>query len=173
MSTAKSRACAHRGLAQSLPLHLALRCSPEEVADPIELVIQRRAREHASSQDIELHISSKQKTLAASTQRQLTESCSELLQKSDAGSENAIFNIAMHLKEEVLSLPADSPVEDASTEHALSRQDPELLRIKRTLIWSHHLLAISKRKDIVAWSAELQLAGLSKPGYVLFLSQAT
>ncbi|BGP12434.1 hypothetical protein JCM10213_007000 [Rhodosporidiobolus nylandii] len=39
------------------------------------------------------------------------------------------------------------------------------LQLKVVLLWSHHLLATSKRKDIVAWSTELELWGLSKPGY--------
>ncbi|GJN92109.1 hypothetical protein Rhopal_005138-T1 [Rhodotorula paludigena] len=39
------------------------------------------------------------------------------------------------------------------------------LQLKTVLLWSHHLLATSKRKDIVAWSTELELYGLSKPGY--------
>jgi len=38
-------------------------------------------------------------------------------------------------------------------------------RIKTVLLWSHHLLATSKRKDIVAWSRELRLGGYSRPGY--------
>lgn len=36
---------------------------------------------------------------------------------------------------------------------------------KRLLLWSHHLLATSKRKDIVTWSRELRLGGFSRPGY--------
>ena len=39
------------------------------------------------------------------------------------------------------------------------------LHIKRTLLWSHHLLATSKRKDIIVWSRELHLGGYSRPGY--------
>ncbi|GAA5972705.1 hypothetical protein JCM11641_002985 [Rhodosporidiobolus odoratus] len=39
------------------------------------------------------------------------------------------------------------------------------LQLKVVLLWSHHLLATGKRKDIVAWSTELELFGLSKPGY--------
>jgi hypothetical protein len=38
-------------------------------------------------------------------------------------------------------------------------------RIMRVLIWSHHLLATSKRKDIIDWCLELSLWGISKPGY--------
>ena len=38
-------------------------------------------------------------------------------------------------------------------------------RFKRTVIWSHHLLATSKRRSILAWSKELHLGGYSRPGY--------
>ncbi|CAD0097799.1 unnamed protein product [Aureobasidium mustum] len=38
-------------------------------------------------------------------------------------------------------------------------------KIKRVVIWSHHLLATSKRKDIQAWSKELSLSGFSRPGH--------
>ena len=37
---------------------------------------------------------------------------------------------------------------------------------KFVIIWAHHLLATSKRKDIIKWSEELDLAGISKPGSV-------
>lgn len=33
------------------------------------------------------------------------------------------------------------------------------------MLWSHHLLATSKRKDILAWSTELSLLGCSRIGY--------
>jgi len=42
-------------------------------------------------------------------------------------------------------------------------QDREMF--KTVLLWSHHLLATSKRKDIVSWSRELRLAGYSRPGH--------
>lgn len=37
--------------------------------------------------------------------------------------------------------------------------------IKRVVIWSHHLLATSKRRDIQVWSRELHLSGFARPGY--------
>ena len=37
--------------------------------------------------------------------------------------------------------------------------------IRRQLFWSHHLLATSKRRDILSWSRELHLGGYSRPGY--------
>ncbi|BGP36354.1 hypothetical protein JCM10450v2_000253 [Rhodotorula kratochvilovae] len=45
------------------------------------------------------------------------------------------------------------------------REEVGPFQLKTTLLWSHHLLATSKRKDIVAWSTELGLYGLAKPGY--------
>lgn len=39
-------------------------------------------------------------------------------------------------------------------------------RFKRVLLWAHHLLATSKRKDIQAWSSELDVWSLSKTGCV-------
>jgi len=39
------------------------------------------------------------------------------------------------------------------------------IHVKFAIIWSHHLLATSKRKDIIEWSDELGLWGISKPGY--------
>lgn len=37
--------------------------------------------------------------------------------------------------------------------------------IRRQLFWAHHLLATSKRRDIVSWSRELRLSGWSRPGH--------
>jgi hypothetical protein len=59
-------------------------------------------------------------------------------------------------KEEEASAEASSPPETCA-------QDA---RLKRALLWSHHLLAQSKRKAIVDWSSELDLWAISKPGYV-------
>lgn len=44
-------------------------------------------------------------------------------------------------------------------------QQQHTSKIKRVVIWSHHLLATSKRKDIQAWSKELSLSGYSRPGH--------
>ncbi|KAF2227213.1 hypothetical protein BDZ85DRAFT_253892 [Elsinoe ampelina] len=42
---------------------------------------------------------------------------------------------------------------------------PSPQHIKLLLLWSHHLLATSKRKDILSWARELRLSGFSRPGY--------
>ncbi|KAF2149636.1 DUF1115-domain-containing protein [Myriangium duriaei CBS 260.36] len=39
------------------------------------------------------------------------------------------------------------------------------VRIHRLLLWAHHLLATSKRRDILSWSRDLRLSGFSRPGY--------
>lgn len=55
---------------------------------------------------------------------------------------------------------------DAQTHHRSgSPSESSGGHIKRTLLWSHHLLATSKRKDIITWSRELRLGGYSRPGY--------
>ncbi|KAK3061072.1 hypothetical protein LTS18_007082, partial [Coniosporium uncinatum] len=53
--------------------------------------------------------------------------------------------------------------EDAAAARVKARK--EAGRIKRVVIWSHHLLATSKRRDILTWSKELHLSGFSRPGY--------
>ncbi|BGP52607.1 hypothetical protein JCM8202_004865 [Rhodotorula sphaerocarpa] len=60
--------------------------------------------------------------------------------------------------------PAAAAVPAANTSAAQPRPSGPL-QLKTTLLWSHHLLATSKRKDIIAWSHELELWGLARPGY--------
>ncbi|GAB7356285.1 hypothetical protein MBLNU459_g7090t1 [Dothideomycetes sp. NU459] len=75
----------------------------------------------------------------------------------------------------VQSLPGLAPLESAepvstagsgkmSDQHAGTRRQPSHA-IKRVVIWSHHLLATSKRRDIQVWSKELNLSGFARPGY--------
>lgn len=42
---------------------------------------------------------------------------------------------------------------------------PRPQKIKQVVIWSHHLLATSKRRAIQSWSKELRLAGFARPGH--------
>ncbi len=37
--------------------------------------------------------------------------------------------------------------------------------VRRVLIWFHHIVSVTKRKNIVSWARELQLGGYSKPGW--------
>ncbi|KAK3079648.1 hypothetical protein LTS18_004317 [Coniosporium uncinatum] len=55
--------------------------------------------------------------------------------------------------------------EDAAAAAARGKARKEAGGIKRVVIWSHHLLATSKRRDILTWSKELHLSGFSRPGY--------
>lgn len=58
----------------------------------------------------------------------------------------------------------DASTADQSQESGQGRHQ-HASKIKRVVIWSHHLLATSKRKDIQAWSKELSLSGYSRPGH--------
>lgn len=42
----------------------------------------------------------------------------------------------------------------------------KILSAKCTLLWAHHLLASSKRKDIQHWSTELQVWSIARVGSV-------
>ncbi|GAA5909264.1 hypothetical protein JCM6882_003782 [Rhodosporidiobolus microsporus] len=77
-----------------------------------------------------------------------------------------VFTLYTALQEWITANPLSSS-RQASAEPAPPPQRPKAgpFQLKTTLLWSHHLLATSKRKDIVAWSTELELWGLSKPGY--------
>jgi len=80
------------------------------------------------------------------------------------------------------TLQADADLEDSASqvsedgrnvqchiqEESHGREKPanDELRIKTALLWSHHLLANSKRKDIQHWSIELQVWAVAKIGCV-------
>lgn len=154
-------------------------------------MIDSAAREQSSAYHIQLRVTSRGKTLGAAQQARLTDSCAQWLssQEQEVREQNPLFNIAMYLRERVQeeleanpsasseAAPNGDPLAESS--HQRQRSGPSnvpsasdaappqpttTLKIKRVLLWSHHLLAISKRKDIVSWSSELSLAGLSKPG---------
>lgn len=87
---------------------------------------------------------------------------SELFGRSDA--DYPIFSLFSSLREFIESLPNLDPPPEESTP-TISTVLQEDLRLKECVLWSHHLLATGKRKDIVNWASELQLYGISKPGY--------
>ncbi|GAA5965467.1 hypothetical protein JCM3765_003292 [Sporobolomyces pararoseus] len=79
-----------------------------------------------------------------------------------------VFTLFTSIKEWLASNPliANGPKEEKEDERRpIAPPGTGSIALKCTLIWSHHLLATSKRKDIVAWSTELKLFGISKPGY--------
>ncbi|PSK33518.1 hypothetical protein B9Z65_7405 [Elsinoe australis] len=102
-------------------------------------------------------------TTPTSTRKSARAILSDILAALDPGTE--ILDILVQdLSSRLESLSASA----APTDHPCSTQDDATKKpqkIKRLLIWSHHLLATSKRKDIIAWSRELHLSGFSRPGY--------
>lgn len=77
-----------------------------------------------------------------------------------------IFELFSALQETLVGLP------DAKTQNAVETDDnagsssrvPPKLATKCSLLWAHHLLATSKRKDIQHWAAELQVWAIAKTG---------
>lgn len=78
-----------------------------------------------------------------------------------------VFTLFTSIKSWLASNPLVTTVSTEAKEEERRTIPPTTgpIALKCTLIWSHHLLATSKRKDIVAWSTELKLFGISKPGY--------
>ncbi|GAA6013370.1 hypothetical protein JCM11491_006369 [Sporobolomyces phaffii] len=78
-----------------------------------------------------------------------------------------VFTLFTSIKEWLASNPIQTIDEPTSAQPTQPRPLPGVgpIALKVTLIWSHHLLATSKRKDIVAWSTELRLWGIAKPGH--------
>ncbi len=72
----------------------------------------------------------------------------------------------MALLEEATSIQVDQPLEPEA-QHEES--GPAILNTEssttRIIFWSHHLLSTGKRRNIVDWCAELDLWGISRPGY--------
>lgn len=132
-------------------------------ADEVLLVVEHRLQPESSTHFIEWHITSQLRTLTADLQASFSESCAQVARESRHAS--PLFNMAMHIRDRLQDLPPPD-VAASSSEPPSTTKKSTVSRVKRVLIWSHHLLAISKRKDIVAWSSELELAGLSKPGYI-------
>ena len=46
-----------------------------------------------------------------------------------------------------------------------SSSNDQAQRIKHVVIWSHHLLATSKRRAIQSWSKDLRITGYARPGH--------
>lgn len=57
----------------------------------------------------------------------------------------------------------DSPAESSSRQADLA-EPTKNVRLKSALLWSHHLLATSKRKDIQHWAVELEVWAIAKLG---------
>ncbi|KAK4055173.1 hypothetical protein OIV83_000453 [Microbotryomycetes sp. JL201] len=81
-----------------------------------------------------------------------------------ATEEHPTLSVYVFMQEYLATNPPASPKPPSVAESNEARQalDP---KTKVVLFWSHHLLATGKRKNIVQWSSELGLWGISKPGY--------
>ncbi|KAK9900307.1 hypothetical protein P389DRAFT_10611 [Cystobasidium minutum MCA 4210] len=74
------------------------------------------------------------------------------------------------LQEAIDSSPVLREAEDDEAVNTMTAPDhpapaPRRLRSKSALLWAHHLLANSKRKDIQHWSTELKVWAIAKIGY--------
>ncbi|GAA5997175.1 uncharacterized protein JCM10292_000077 [Rhodotorula paludigena] len=105
-------------------------------------------------------------TLDREEQAGLRRALDEAVEAVQSGDEPLpVFTVYTALQEHLAAHP---PVSSAPSDRPVQPARPRPtgpLQLKTVLLWSHHLLATSKRKDIVAWSTELELYGLSKPGY--------
>jgi hypothetical protein len=88
----------------------------------------------------------------------------EIVEEQEAGVE--MLDLIVTLFTEYLPelTEANQSTDERDGKHGTQKQQ-HTAKIKRVVIWSHHLLATSKRKDIQAWSKELSLSGYSRPGH--------
>ncbi|KAH0269724.1 DUF1115-domain-containing protein, partial [Aureobasidium melanogenum] len=101
--------------------------------------------------------------VGTSTRKRARAKLAEIVEEQETGME--MLDLIVTLFTEYL------PELTEAKSHTDQHQDKEgnhqqhTSKIKRVVIWSHHLLATSKRKDIQAWSKELSLSGFSRPGH--------
>ena len=77
----------------------------------------------------------------------------------------------LELSSTVKDAPAEGSADTSSSSSPSSPQHTRTRTLSRTIIWSHHLIAPSKRRDLSAWATELNLWILLKlgyPGYLCF-----
>ena len=74
-----------------------------------------------------------------------------------------MFEVFSSLQETIVALPLQ---QDDNVKRVVSPQSEPMpkLSTKCALLWAHHLLAPSKRKDIQQWAAELQVWAIAKTG---------
>jgi hypothetical protein len=87
----------------------------------------------------------------------------ELVEEQETGME--LLDLIVTLFVEYLSELTESNQSADQQKGGDDTQKQHAAKIKRVVIWSHHLLATSKRKDIQAWSKELSLSGYARPGH--------
>ncbi|GAA6002792.1 hypothetical protein JCM10207_007684 [Rhodosporidiobolus poonsookiae] len=144
-------------LHDDLPLpHLSLTLAPG-----VDLLVEYRS---SAGPDLSLHAL----VLQREQQELLAEEVDRLREKNETEWEHLpVFTAFTALKEWLAANPLVSSRRSApKPPSSPPRPRPSgPLQLKVVLLWSHHLLATSKRKDIVTWSTELELWGFSKPGY--------
>ncbi|CAC9888662.1 DUF1115-domain-containing protein [Aureobasidium pullulans] len=99
-----------------------------------------------------------------STRKRARAKLAEIVEEQEPGME--MLDLIVTLFTEYL--PELTEVDASTADHSQESgqgQHQHASKIKRVVIWSHHLLATSKRKDIQAWSKELSLSGYSRPGH--------
>ncbi|KEQ73931.1 DUF1115-domain-containing protein [Aureobasidium namibiae CBS 147.97] len=98
-----------------------------------------------------------------STRKRGRAKLAELVDEQEAGVE--MLDLVVTLFTEFLPELTESNQDADQPRQGNSAHQQHSAKIKRVVIWSHHLLATSKRKDIQAWSKELSLSGYSRPGH--------
>ncbi|KAF4549926.1 Hypothetical protein D9617_19g102310 [Elsinoe fawcettii] len=107
-------------------------------------------------------------TIPTATRKEARSALDQLIASLEVGTE-CLDVLIQDLTAKLDSL--EHSAESIQQDHAVSNdqqsadQSGTEQKIKLVLLWSHHLLATSKRKDIVSWSRELHLSGFSRPGY--------
>ncbi|GAA5823390.1 hypothetical protein JCM3770_006849 [Rhodotorula araucariae] len=135
------------------------------LADAIDLSAEYRPA--AKLPDFSLH----SLTLGREDQARLRRELDRVVDRvQDEGSSLPVFTVYAALQEYLSANPPSATGSSRARSAEAQAEAPPAppvgpFQLKTTLLWSHHLLATSKRKDIVAWSTELGLYGISKPGY--------
>ncbi|BGP21381.1 DUF1115 domain containing protein [Rhodotorula toruloides] len=148
------------GPAELDDLSLPLPTISLRISDSIELTAEYRA--HPAPPELSLHCLRLERDEQADLRRQLEEVFKRCQDEADP---LPVFNVLTALQEYLAAHPPASASHPSTPPNLTRPHHFGRLQLKTVLMWSHHLLATSKRKDIVAWSTELELWGLSKPGY--------
>jgi hypothetical protein len=99
-----------------------------------------------------------------STRKRARAKLAELTEEQETGVEMLDLIVTL-FTEHLPELTENNSSADQQHKDKHGNRQQHTARIKRVVIWSHHLLATSKRKDIQAWSKELSLSGYSRPGH--------
>ncbi|PWN30164.1 hypothetical protein BDZ90DRAFT_229193 [Jaminaea rosea] len=145
--------------------------------------LEVRMRKPGASDEHQLAVTGQD--VAAKELQALRDVCAQRWQASkDEGVEHRIFDVFTALQEHIVDHPLSShgdaqQMPKESSQEAKSSPPspppppppPPPLSMSRTIFWSHHLIAPSKRRDFAKWSSELSLWVVLKigyPGYLCF-----